>query len=46
MMERDTTRRITPLEALEHPFLMDATRELREATMMVDAPVAPILRLL
>lgn len=30
MMEKDTTRRITPLEALQHPFLLDASRKLLE----------------
>ena len=44
MMEKDTMKRITAREALEHPFLQDANNEL-EQILRVDAPLCE-LRLL
>lgn len=41
MMEKDTTRRITPQEALAHPFLRDASAQLDEI-LRAEAPLCEI----
>lgn len=41
MMEKDTTKRITPQEALKHPFLRDASVQLEEI-LQAEAPLCDI----
>lgn len=41
MMEKDTAKRITPQEALQHPFLRDASVQLEEI-LQPEAPLCDI----
>lgn len=41
MMEKDTAKRITPQEALKHPFLLDASVQLDDV-LQPDARVCGI----